>query len=81
MAVNLLVAIAAVSSQWVSSQTEPVTILAVMVGSKFGIQRGFAFAILVTLASNSVLGQVGGACSKSSAGLGCSIGICCQGPR
>ena len=35
----------------------PVTILAVMVGSKFGAQRGFAFAILVTLASNSVLGH------------------------
>ena len=35
----------------------PVTILAVMVGSKFGAQRGFAFAILVTLASNAVLGH------------------------
>ena len=35
----------------------PVTILAVMVGSKFGVQRGFAFAILVTLASNAVLGH------------------------
>ncbi len=35
----------------------PVTILAVMVGSKFGVQRGFAFAILVTLSSNAVLGH------------------------
>lgn len=35
----------------------PVTILAVMVGSKFGAQRGFAFAILVTLGSNAVLGH------------------------
>ena len=35
----------------------PVTILAVMVGSKFGAQRGFAFAILVTLSSNAVLGH------------------------
>ena len=35
----------------------PVTIMAVMVGSKFGAQRGVSFAILVTLASNAVLGH------------------------
>lgn len=35
----------------------PVTIMAVMVGSKFGAQRGMSFAILVTLASNAVLGH------------------------
>ena len=35
----------------------PVTIMAVMVGSKFGAQRGISFAILVTLASNAVLGH------------------------
>ena len=35
----------------------PVTIMAVMVGSKFGAQRGIAFAILVTLASNAILGH------------------------
>lgn len=35
----------------------PVTIMAVMIGSKFGAQRGFSFAILVTLASNAVLGH------------------------
>ncbi len=35
----------------------PVTIMAVMVGSKFGAQRGIAFAILVTLASNTILGH------------------------
>ena len=31
--------------------------MAVMVGSKFGAQRGISFAILVTLASNAVLGH------------------------
>lgn len=35
----------------------PVTVMAVMVGSKFGAQRGVSFAILVTLASNAVLGH------------------------
>jgi energy-coupling factor transport system substrate-specific component len=35
----------------------PVTIMAIMIGSKFGVQRGVAFAILVTLASNAVLGH------------------------
>lgn len=35
----------------------PVTIMAVMIGSKFGVQRGISFAILVTLASNAVLGH------------------------
>ena len=35
----------------------PVTIMAVMIGSKFGAQRGVAFAILVTFASNAVLGH------------------------
>ena len=35
----------------------PVTIMAVLVGSKFGAQRGISFAILVTLASNAVLGH------------------------
>ena len=35
----------------------PVTIMAIMIGSKFGVQRGIAFAILVTLASNAVLGH------------------------
>ncbi|MGB1365428.1 MAG: hypothetical protein ACPH9F_03750 [Candidatus Poseidoniaceae archaeon] len=35
----------------------PVTIMAVLIGSKFGAQRGFSFAILVTLASNAVLGH------------------------
>ena len=56
---TLLVAIAAVSriAMGFIPNVMPVTILAVMVGSKFGIQRGFAFAILVTLASNSVLGH------------------------
>ncbi|MEC7167382.1 MAG: hypothetical protein VXW14_00160 [Candidatus Thermoplasmatota archaeon] len=35
----------------------PVTIMAVLVGSKFGVQRGVSFAILVTLMSNAVLGH------------------------
>ena len=35
----------------------PVTIMALLVGSKFGAQRGIAFVILVTLLSNAVLGH------------------------
>lgn len=55
----LLVAIASFSRIAMSfiPNVMPVTILAVMVGSKFGAQRGFAFAVLVTLASNAVLGH------------------------
>ena len=55
----LLVTIASVSRIAMSfiPNVMPVTILAVMVGSKFGAQRGFAFAVLVTLASNAVLGH------------------------
>lgn len=55
----LIVAIASVSRIAMSfiPNVMPVTILAVLVGSKFGAQRGFAFAVLVTLASNAVLGH------------------------
>ena len=55
----LVVAIASVSRIAMSfiPNVMPVTILAVLVGSKFGAQRGFAFAVLVTLASNAVLGH------------------------
>ena len=35
----------------------PVTILVIMVGSKYGIQRSIAFVILVTVSSNAVLGD------------------------
>ncbi len=55
----LIVAIASVSRIAMSfiPNVMPVTILAVLVGSKFGAQRGFAFAVLVTLASNAALGH------------------------
>ena len=55
----LIVAIASASRIAMSfiPNVMPVTILAVLVGSKFGAQRGFAFAVLVTLASNAVLGH------------------------
>ena len=35
----------------------PVTILVIMVGSKYGFQRSIAFIILVTVSSNAVLGD------------------------
>ena len=35
----------------------PVTILVIMVGSKYGLQRSIAFVILVTVSSNAVLGD------------------------
>lgn len=35
----------------------PVTILVIMVGSKYGFQRSIAFVILVTVSSNAVLGD------------------------
>ena len=35
----------------------PVTILVILVGSKYGLQRSIAFVILVTVSSNAVLGD------------------------
>ena len=35
----------------------PVTIIVIMMGSKYGIQRSIAFVILVTVSSNAVLGD------------------------
>jgi energy-coupling factor transport system substrate-specific component len=35
----------------------PVTILVIMIGSKYGLQRSIAFVILVTVSSNAVLGD------------------------
>ena len=49
----------------------PVTIMAVMVGSKFGAQRGISFAILVTLASNAVLAWLVESLPNDWMGLGC----------
>ena len=35
----------------------PVTILVIMIGSKYGLQRSIAFVILVTVSSNAILGD------------------------
>ena len=58
----------------------PVTIMAVMVGSKFGAQRGISFAILVTLASNAVLGH-GWWSLFQMIGMGIGCGCCFGGER
>ncbi len=47
----------------------PVTILVIMVGSKYGLQRSIAFVILVTVSSNAVLGDGWWTLSKFLLGL------------